>query len=241
LKLGKMIAGVGLAAVVLLAVAFGLFQVSRSRDFQFFGKLVSHVQTAEQVVALTFDDGPNPTYTPQVLALLQAKGVKATLFLIGREIEQAPDVAKAVVAAGHQIGNHTFTHTNLTLASEAQAAAEIEPTDTLIRAAGYRGDITFRPPNGKKLFGLPLYLSKHDRTTVMWNVEPDSYSDIASDPARIAAFVTDKVQPGSIVILHAMYRSRETTRQALPAIIDGLRAKGYRFVTVDELMKLGAS
>jgi peptidoglycan/xylan/chitin deacetylase (PgdA/CDA1 family) len=228
-----------LAALALALAAYGLHTLSRSRDYQLFGKLVSHVKTAENVVALTFDDGPTADYTPQVLATLKEKNVKATFFLIGREIASAPDVAKAIVAAGHQVGNHTWDHAQMTLATEGKARAEIEPTDAQIRTAGYTGEIMFRPPNGKKLIGLPLYLAQHDRVTVMWDVEPDSYPAIASDPARIAAYVVDHVKPGSIVILHAMYKSRETTRQALPAIIDGLRAKGYRFLTVEELMKLG--
>lgn len=227
---------IGLLAILLLLI--GVWQFSRSRDVQLFGRLVSHARTAEKVVALTFDDGPTPVYTPEVLAVLREKGVKATFFLIGREIQQDPEGAEAVVAAGHQVGNHTFNHRRMTFATLDEAAAEVEPTDALIRSAGYTGEIMFRPPNGKKLIGLPLYLARHNRVTVMWDVEPDSYPNIASDPTRIAAYVVDRVKPGSIVILHAMYKSRETTRQALPMIIDGLRAKGYRFLTVEELLKL---
>jgi peptidoglycan/xylan/chitin deacetylase (PgdA/CDA1 family) len=235
-RLGWLWITAGVVALLLVA-AYGLHTLSRSRDYQLFGRLVSHVNTSEKVVALTFDDGPTADYTPQILTTLKDRNVKATFFLVGREIAQAPDVAKAIVAAGHQVGNHTWNHARMTLADVARARAEIEPTDAQIRAAGYTGDIMVRPPNGKKLIGLPLYLSQHDRVTVMWNVEPDSYPDIASDPKRIADYVVSRVKPGSIVILHAMYKSRETTRQALPMIIDGLRAKGYRFLTVEELMK----
>ena len=107
-----------------------------------------------------------------------------------------------------------------------------------IRAAGYDGKILFRPPFCKKLFGLPLYLAKHDRTSVTWDVEPESFDDIAADPQKMTAHVLETTKPGSIIILHVMYDSRESSRQALPHIIDGLKAKGFRFVTVSELLKL---
>lgn len=228
-----------LVVLLVLAAAYGLWQLSRSRDFQLFGRLVSHVETSEKVVALTFDDGPTADYTPQVLDLLKAKGIHATFFVIGSELKEAPDLGRRIVAAGHELANHTFTHPDMTLASVESSAAEIEPTDALIRAAGQQGDILFRPPHGKKLFGLPLYLAQHDRTTVTWDIEPDSFDEVAVDPHRLAAYALDRAHPGAIILLHAMYKSRETSRQALPEIVDGLLAQGYRFVTVSELLKLG--
>lgn len=224
--------------IVVFGLLLAMWAISRSRDYQLFGELVNRVQTDEKVVALTFDDGPTPTFTHQVLAVLREKDVPATFFLIGKEAEQNIDETRAIVAAGHEIGNHTYTHPDMTLADEAKAADEIEKTDAAIRAAGYEGKILFRPPFGKKLFGLPLYLAKHDRTSVTWDVEPESFDDIAADPQKMTAHVLENTRPGSIIILHVMYRSRETSRQALPAIIDGLKAKGFRFVTVSDLMQL---
>lgn len=224
--------------IVVFGLLVAMWAISRSRDYQLFGELVNRVQTDEKVVALTFDDGPTPTFTHQVLAVLREKDVPATFFLIGKEAEQNIDETRAIVAAGHEIGNHTYTHPDMTLADEAKAADEIEKTDAAIRAAGYEGKILFRPPFGKKLFGLPLYLAKHDRTSVTWDVEPESFDDIAADPQKMTAHVLENTRPGSIIILHVMYRSRETSRQALPAIIDGLKAKGFRFVTVSDLMQL---
>lgn len=226
------------AIVVTLALAITLWSVSRSRDYQLFGTLVNRVDTDEKVVALTFDDGPTPEYTAGILDLLREKSVAATFFVIGGEAETNIGDMRDIVAAGHEVGNHTYTHPDMTLADEAKAAAEVEKTDAAIRAAGYDGEILFRPPFGKKLFGLPLYLAKHDRTTVTWDVEPESFDDVAADAGRITAHVLENTKPGSIIILHVMYGSRETSRQALPAIIDGLKARGFRFVTVSELMKL---
>lgn len=222
---------------VLVTAAYGLWQLSRSRDYQLFGKLVSHVETTDKVVALTFDDGPTAKYAPEVLALLREKAVKATFFVTGQEAEENAALAQAMVADGHELGNHTWTHSDMTLASPEKAASEVERTDAVIRAAGHQGEIYFRPPFGKKLFGLPLYLSRHGRTTVTWDVEPESFAEVASSSERITQHVLDRVQPGSIVILHVMYPSRETSRQALPGIIDGLRERGFRMVTVSELLR----
>lgn len=226
------------ASVVIIGLLIALWSISRSRDYQLFGELVNRVNTDEKVIALTFDDGPTAKHTPGVLDLLREKNVTATFFLIGNEAEQNIDQTRAIVAAGHEIGNHTFTHPDMALADEAKAADEVEKTDAAIRAAGYDGEILFRPPFSKKLFGLPLYLAKHDRTSVTWDVEPESFDDIAADPQKMTAHVLETTKPGSIIILHVMYDSRESSRRALPHIIDGLKAKGFRFVTVSELLKL---
>ncbi len=115
---------------------------------------------------------------------------------------------------------------------------EIERTDQLIREAGYRGEIYFRPPYGKKLVALPYYLSKTGRKTITWDVEPDSYPEIASDSAKIAQYVVTKAEPGSIIILHVMYASGVESMKAVKKIIDELREKGYSFKTVSELLAI---
>jgi peptidoglycan-N-acetylglucosamine deacetylase len=229
------------ALVILFAAAVGVWNLSRSRDFQLFGKIVARVETSEKVVAITFDDGPTPEYTSGVLAVLREKGVKATFFLMGSDVEKNMAEARAIVADGHELGNHTFMHDDMTLASEEKAKSEVERTDAAIRAAGYTGPILFRPPFGKKLIGLPLYLSKHDRTTITWDVEPESFEEVAASAGNITAHVLERTRPGSIIILHVMYKARETSRAALPGIIDGLKERGYGFVTVSELLGKGAS
>lgn len=231
---------VALAAVMVVAAAlYGVWSLSRSRDFQLFGKIVPRIETTEKVVALTFDDGPTPDYTQATLDLLRKKDVVATFFLMGADVDANPTETRAIIAAGHEIGNHTYTHADMTFATEEQAADEIMRTDKAIRRAGYSGEIHVRPPFGKKLLGLPLHLARHDRATITWDVEPESHSDIASDPAKIAAHVIERTRPGSIIILHVMYESREPSRQALPAIIDGLKARGFRFATITDLLSMG--
>jgi peptidoglycan/xylan/chitin deacetylase (PgdA/CDA1 family) len=228
-----------LTLVVLLAgFGYGAFHLSRSRTFQLYGGLIDRVDTTQKVVALTFDDGPDPAGTAQVLRTLAAKRVRGTFYLVGQELAAHPELGRAIAAAGHEIGNHTYSHRRMVLVGPASVAAEIERTDTQIRRTGYRGEITFRPPTGKKLLTLPRYLHQHRRTTVTWDVEPDSLPEIDGNAPAIVRHTVGHVRPGSIVLLHPMYGSRAATRAALGPIIDGLRARGYRFVTVAELLRL---
>ncbi|WP_242547822.1 polysaccharide deacetylase family protein [Amycolatopsis sp. MtRt-6] len=220
--------------VVVIAGAYTLLQVADSRTFQFFGTLVSRVETGEKLVALTFDDGPDPAGTKSVLDTLKSRQVPASFFLIGRDIAAHPDLAKDIAAAGHELGNHSFSHDRMIGVTPSWVADEIEATDALIRTTGYTGDIVFRPPNGKKLFALPYYLAEHNRTTVTWDVEPDSAG--TPDAATIEKTTVEQVRPGSIILLHPMYPAREQTRQAIGPIVDQLKQRGFRFVTVAQLL-----
>ncbi|KWX23117.1 polysaccharide deacetylase [Mycolicibacterium wolinskyi] len=228
--------GVALVLVVIIAVTAGGYWVSNARTFQLAGRLVDRVDTTDKVVALTLDDGPTDL-TPEVLEILADAHVPATFYLTGRELEAAPAQGKAIAAAGHEIGNHSYSHRRMVLMSPDTVADEVERTDAAIRATGYQGPITFRPPYGKKLWALPHYLSERDRISVTWDVEPDSAT--GADADAIVAETLDKVRPGSIILLHVMYGSREASRAAIPRIVDELRSDGYRFVTVSELLKSG--
>ncbi|HEV2861506.1 MAG TPA: polysaccharide deacetylase family protein [Pyrinomonadaceae bacterium] len=220
-------------AVVGLAV---LWRVSGSRTFQFFGRLVPRVNTSRKVVALTFDDGPAPGATDQIISALGGARVRATFFVTGAELERNMDEGRKLVAAGHELGNHSYSHRRMLFVTPSRVRQEVERTDELIRQAGYAGEITFRPPYGKKLFALPYYLSRTGRATVTWDVEPDSYPEVAADSDKIAEHVLTKARPGSIIILHVMYPSRAESLEAVPKIIEGLRARGYDFMTVTELL-----
>jgi peptidoglycan/xylan/chitin deacetylase (PgdA/CDA1 family) len=112
-------------------------------------------------------------------------------------------------------------------------AREISATDALIRAAGQDGDIFVRPPYGKRLFGLPLYLSRRDRPVVLWDLEPDTYNSTAD---AVAEYVLRRVRPGSIILLHVEIAGRSQNRVALRRILPELKALGYRFVTLSELV-----
>ena len=232
----SLIAFVVLAALCLLLV--GTWALSRARSFQLFGEIVARVETERRVVALTFDDGPAPGATERVLAVLGEKGVRGTFFLIGHDLQQYPALGRELAVAGHELGNHTWSHEQMVLKSSSFIEREITSTDSLIRLAGYRGPIRFRPPFCKKLVGLPWFLGRTGRVSITWDVEPDSYPEVASDPARIVGHVLEHVTPGSIILLHVMYPSRDASLRAVGPLIDSLKGRGYSFVTVSELLAL---
>lgn len=226
-----------LATVVALGIVLvPLWFLIRSRDFELFGSGVFHAPTDERVVALTFDDGPTPEATREVLAMLEQHEARATFFLIGAEIERNPQTATAIIAAGHEVGNHSWSHHRMIFKSREFITEEIENTDAAIRRIGWKGPILFRSPYGKRFLLLPWYLHRTGRLNVFWDLEPESDGAIASEPRSIAAHVIERAEPGSIVLLHVMYPSRKASRDALPLILEGLRRRGFQFVTVSELL-----
>jgi len=222
-----------LAVLIAPAMLFATWKLSNAHTVQLFGGIVDRVETQAPVVALTFDDGPTAQFTAEVLDILRQRQVKATFFVVGEALDRNLALGRQIVADGHELGNHSYTHTRLILQPLSFIRQEIERTDQLIRQAGYTGEIHFRPPNGKKLILLPYYLTTAGRQTITWTVAPESAPDKAD---RIVARILEQAQPGSIILLHVMYASRAESRAALPAIIDGLQAKGYRFVTLSELL-----
>jgi chitin deacetylase len=224
--------------VAVFTVIVVAFQISKSRTFQFFGAIIPRLETQQKVVALTFDDGPMPGATEEVLKMLDEEGIKATFFVIGADLERNLEQGQKMVRSGHELGNHSYSHERMVLKTPSFIETEIERTDQLIRQAGYQGAIHFRPPFGKKLFLLPYYLARNSRKTITWDIEPDSYPEIASDSNRIVAHVLEKTRPGSIIILHVMYQSRAESLKAVKGIISGLKKEGYTFKTVSELLTI---
>jgi peptidoglycan-N-acetylglucosamine deacetylase len=228
---------VALVPAVGLLVLFGVHQLARSRTFQLFGRLVAETQPRERIVALTLDDGPSDAIADSLIDVLRAHGAHATFFLIGRELAASPEAGAKLVAAGHELGNHTWSHARLIFKTTPRLRAEIERTDSLLRAVGQRDPIWIRPPYGYKLAGLPRYLERNGRTTVMWSIEPDSYADVAESSTGIVRHVLDRVRPGSIILLHPWYASRRTSRAAIGPLVDSLHARGYRVETVGALFR----
>ena len=167
----------GVAAWTLVAVAAvsaASYWLMSSRTLQLAGELVSRVPASERAVALTFDDGPDPAHVDAVLADLERFDARATFFVVGAAAEDHPAALRKLVAAGQEIGNHSYSHPRLVGVSPGRVAEEVERTDGVIRAAGYDGPILFRPPYCKKLVSAPYYLWRHGRTSVTWDLEPDS-------------------------------------------------------------------
>jgi len=226
--------GIVIAAIVLIVSTALVWQLSKARCIQLVGEVTCRVETEAKLVALTFDDGPTPEGVDAVLAELGPRGIHATFFLIGSRMEKFPGQAERLIAAGHELGNHTYAHQRNLGRSQDFYAAEIAKTRTLLQRAGSETKL-FRPPFGKRLIGLPLEVERAGYRTIMWDVEdqPEKFTQASAFAGDILA----RVRPGSIILIHPMYRHNRLARDALPIVLDGLRSQGYEVVTVSELLK----
>lgn len=224
-----------LTTTLALTAAIGLYLLMNARCYQLLGDLVCHGAGDRKQIALTFDDAPSEHTSDAVLAVLAEKNVQATFFMIGENMARHPQAAQRIAAAGHELGNHSYSHRRFLLRSPAFIAREIENTNALIRAAGYHGPIHFRPPYGKKLLGLPWYLARHHITTVMWDSEPARQQPPTAEAITAAALA--QAHNGAIILLHPFCPDTcRAEREALPHIIDGLHAQSYTLVTVSALL-----
>lgn len=228
----KLVAGLVIAAVAIAAV---LFQISKAHCFQLVGDVTCRVETDRKIVALSFDDGPTPEGVDAVLPVLDQFGAKATFFLIGDRIEKFPGQAERLLEAGHELGNHTYSHQRNLMKPREFYRSEVRRADELLRSAGAQTDL-FRPPFGKRLIGLPLEVEAAGYRTVTWDVE-DNPEAFEGDAAGFAQDILARVEPGSIILIHPMYRHNQTARDALPIILSGLSERGYAIVTVGELLE----
>ena len=219
--------------VLLLLAAGATHKISKARCFQLVGEAICRVETDRKIVALSFDDGPTPEGVDAVLPVLEEFGVQATFFLIGNRLERFPGQAERLLEAGHELGNHTYSHERNLFRSQDFYLSEVRGADRLLRDAGASTDL-FRPPFGKRLIGLPLEVEDAGYRTIMWDVEdrPEDFTD----PALFAQDIIDRVQPGSIILMHPMYRHNDTARAALPIVLRELQARGYEIVPVGELL-----
>ncbi len=215
----------------------GVRKFAQSRSKQLFGAIVERVETSEMRVALTFDDGPTEELVDSIIRVLDERQAKATFFVTGQHLEETPKAGQRLVSAGHELGNHSYSHERMVFRSQRFIRGEIERADSLIKSAGQRDPIYFRPPFGAKLITLPWYLAKTDRITIMCDVEPDSYPEVAGTADGIVKHVLERVRPGSIILLHIWYQSRATSLAAVGPLVDSLQARGYAVGTVGELMQ----
>jgi peptidoglycan-N-acetylglucosamine deacetylase len=225
----------GLIAVV---IAFAMRSSSRSIEWVF--TVVHRVPTNEKVVALTFDDGPHPTFTPEILSALRKHHVKATFFMIGQRMEQYPDIVKDVIADGNAIGNHTFTHPkNIEADSRAQVVRELNGCESVIEKMTGKPTHIFRPPKGLVDGTVVTTAEEEGYQTILWTVSADHHD--APTPQLMAARVLKRIRPGAIILAHdGTFPSRTKDVAATPLIIEELQKRGYRFVTVPELLEIGA-
>ncbi|HEV3127666.1 MAG TPA: polysaccharide deacetylase family protein [Solirubrobacteraceae bacterium] len=196
----------------------------------------SYVQLAghrHREVALTFDDGPSP-YTPQVLRVLAQMHAPATFFLIGRSASAYPQFVAAEVAAGQEVGNHTETHPPLGQLSSSGQATQLQEASAAIKRAGAPSPVLMRPPYGSLDAATVNVLKAQGLLMVLWSVDTKDYS--RPGVSRIIYTAVSGGEPGAIVLMHDGGGDRSETVAALPRIITRLRQRGFRLVTISQLM-----
>ncbi|WP_380282741.1 polysaccharide deacetylase family protein [Kitasatospora purpeofusca] len=182
---------------------------------------------AAKVVYLTFDDGPSPRYTPQVLTLLSQYGVRATFFEIGQNVAANPEVTRQVGAQGHSVQNHSWSHPDLRKVSKAAFQDQVTATDARIRAQTGTTPTCLRPPYGGVNGTVRSAAAGLGKSIQLWSVDPQDWA--RPGRAAIERRVLDAVKPGSVVLLHDGGGDRSQTVAALPAVLRTLKSRGYTF------------
>jgi len=188
-------------------------------------------------LALTFDDGPHGSLTPKLLDLLGRHRVRCTFYVIGRNVEAYPEIARRIVAEGHEIANHTWTHPQLSRLSAARVAEELRRThETVLDVTGVRMT-NLRPPYGAFNDGVRrVAFDRHGYDTIMWSVDPLDWK--YRNAARVTRELVKGAAPGAVLLCHDIHPS---TVAAMPSTLDQLLGRGFQFVTVAELMAMDAS
>ncbi len=213
-----------------------------------FGKNIVRLNTDQRIVALTYDDGPSPPYTDQLLDVLAKHNVKATFFMIGKRIERHPETVNRVITEGHQIGNHSYSHPLLGFLPPFYVQRQIERTDDLIRQHAVVEEIVFRAPMLTRFLPVAYVLAKDDRTHISCNVW--SWDWTTQNPHRITETVLKKIlsstRAGSIIVLHDgkaenKNANRSGTIEATDRIITALKQDGYQFVRLSDVRRTAVS
>lgn len=198
--------------------------------------------TDKKEVALTFDDGPDVTFTPKILDILKENNTKATFFVLGKRAKAHPEIVKRIVQEGHAIGNHSWDHPNLGKLSANEINSEIQRTDNILfYLLGYHPALV-RPPYGAADLGVIREVGSMGYKIVQWSVDTRDWAGTPS--SQIMLNVRKRLHPGAIILLHCagvQGVNLSNTTTALPQIIKELKAQGYEFVTIPELLHISPS
>jgi len=196
--------------------------------------------TSDKVVALTFDDGPSPIWTPKILDELKKAGVKATFFMLGEHVSRYPLEAKRVVREGHEIGNHTYDHHVLIYYKKEELTEEIKKAERVIKAVTGITTRYFRPPKAWLTDEEKKVIKEMGYTIVLWSLNSKDWVNF--DDKYIIRYILRNIRPGDIILFHdsggvftSEGGSRHETVKVIPRLVEKLKERGYRFVTVSEL------
>lgn len=204
------------------------------------GEIVWEVPTTDKVVALTFDDGPDPVYTPEILKLLAQYHAKASFFVVGQRVEQYPEIIIEEFKQGHDIGNHTYKHTYFNLRKNEQEKViedELHRTEATVFALTGRLTPLFRPPGGFYNSHLIDYTKHHGYLPILWSWHQDTRDWARPGTRKITNKVLNNLRSGDIILMHDHVEGRSQTVDALKVILPELEKRGYRCITVTELLK----
>lgn len=224
-----------------LVIGFGAFVWSESAQVAALGPpapdspAIWSVHTSHPLVALTFDDGPQPGSTNAILGILRRYGAHATFFVVGRQAEHYPGYVRQLAQAGDEVENHGMTHRLLSHLTGRQITAEIRSSADLIAELTGRFPTYFRPPYGSFNRTVASTADALHERLVLWTIDTRDWT--LRSPAGIARTVFAQLRPGAIILLHDGGGPRRTTAQALGDILEGLRARGYTAVTLEQLMR----
>ena len=194
----------------------------------------NEVPMSRPIVALTFDDGPHPELTPQLLDILRQNGVRATFYVIGRNVAAYPEIARRIVSEGHEIANHTYNHPALTSVGAAGLQRELASTTQIIEQTTGRRPTNMRPPYGAINDRVrAAILRDHGLDVIMWSCDPLDWKRPGAQVVRQR--LVDGATPGGILLAHDIHPG---TIEAVPGAIQDLKAKGYGFATVSQLLAL---
>lgn len=197
----------------------------------------SRVKTNLPYIAITFDDGPNPTNTPRLLDMLKKRNIKATFYVVGKNASQYPSIIRRIVAEGHEIGSHSWSHPNFSKMSNSAIRAELTKTENAIVAASGVRPRTLRPPYGALRSSQRAWVNKEfGYRIILWDVDPLDWK--RPGPSVVTSRILSHTHNGSIILAHDLHKS---TVDAMPATLDGLLRRGFKFVTVSQLIALGQS
>ena len=194
------------------------------------------VKTNGMQIALTFDDGPHPTQTLKILEILERYHVKATFFMVGVNVVNYPDVARAVLRAGHEVGNHTYSHYHIKELGTGALEAELgKCEDALEELCEYRPHL-LRPPEGMVTQDVKAYSEKGDYELILWSLDTRDWEHRSA--SEIADSVLSHVKPGDIILMHDYVGRDSNTPHALEILLPELLSRGYEPVTVSRLLKI---
>lgn len=195
----------------------------------------STVHITQPYIAITFDDGPHVTNTPRLLDILAERNIKATFFVVGKNVREYPAIVRRIIAEGHEVGNHTWSHMALSTLTPDKVRQELSKThDAVLQAAGYQMRV-MRPPYGAtNLRVKQICFQEFHYPSIIWTVDPLDWKQPGS--AVVAQHIVAGTRSGAIILVHDIHAA---TIDAMPDTLDTLLAKGYHFVTVSQLLNLG--